>query len=37
MSTLDQRLLEIERQGFEKVDAQEFQSDLQKMINNANA
>jgi len=37
MSTLDQRLLEIEKQGFEKVDAQEFQSELQKMINNANA
>ena len=37
MSTLDQRLLEIEKQGFEKVDAQEFQSELQKMISNANA
>jgi len=37
MSTLDQRLLEIEKQGFEKVDAQEFQSELKKMINNANA
>jgi len=37
MSTLDQRLLEIEKEGFEKVDAQEFQSELKKMINNANA
>ncbi|PCI65528.1 MAG: CopG family transcriptional regulator [Piscirickettsiaceae bacterium] len=37
MSMLDQRLLEIEKQGFEKVDAQEFQSELKKMINNANA
>ncbi|MDQ6994894.1 MAG: hypothetical protein Q9M18_04785 [Mariprofundaceae bacterium] len=37
MSTLDQRLLEIEKQGFEKVDAQEFQSELQQMINNADA
>jgi len=37
MSALDQRLLEIEKQGFEKIDAQEFKSELQKMINNANA
>jgi len=37
MSALDQRLLEIDKQGFEKVDAQEFQSELKKMVNNANA
>ncbi|MDQ6994226.1 MAG: hypothetical protein Q9M18_01360 [Mariprofundaceae bacterium] len=37
MSALDQRLLEIDKQGFEKVDAQEFQGELKKMIDNANA
>ncbi len=37
MTDLDKKLLNIESSGFEKVDYQEFKSDLQKMINNANA
>jgi len=37
MNKLDQRLLQIEKTGFEKVDYQNFKDDLQKMINNADA
>jgi len=37
MNELDQRLLQIEKTGFEKVDYQNFKDDLQNMINNADA
>jgi len=35
MNEFDQRLLQIEKSDFEKVDYQSFKGDLQQMINNA--
>ncbi|MBL0711325.1 MAG: hypothetical protein JJV99_09990 [Colwellia sp.] len=35
MNEFDQRLLQIEKSGFEKVDYQSFKGDLQQLINNA--
>lgn len=37
MSKVDRRLLEIEKEGFEQVDYQDFKADLETMINNADA
>ncbi|PHS19637.1 MAG: CopG family transcriptional regulator [Kangiella sp.] len=37
MSELDQRLIQIEKDGFEKVDYQDFKADLQNMIKDADA
>ena len=37
MSAVDQRLLEIEKEGFEQIDYSDFKADLDGMIKNANA